>query len=59
MAAVHCVGDYADLANAGNTNGKHPSRRRRPIVLFFPLLFWFSSSQLHSNFFLGAGGQIT
>ena len=38
MAAVHCVGDYADLANAGNTNGKH---RRRPIVLFFLFSFGF------------------
>jgi len=31
---------------------------RRLIVFFssFPILFWFSSSQLHSNFFLGEGG---
>ena len=63
MAAVHCVGDYADLANAGNTNGKHPSRRRRPIVLLFLLSFGFRRRNciqiLHKSDFLGEGGQIT
>ena len=57
MAAVNCVGDYADLANAGNTNGKH---RRRPIVLFFLFSFGFRRRNcdqiLRKSDFWGLGG---
>ena len=48
--ATNCVGTFADLANAGNTNGKH---RRRPIVLFFLFSFGFRRRNcFHSIFTL-------
>ena len=52
--ATHCVDALAALANDGNTNGKH---RVVDWLFFFPILFWFSSSQLYSSFWGVLGGD--